>query len=163
MTATAPIIFLSPAAGKVVDYPCTDLVEKYKPTDPKKIPPKFLAAQGKTGVFQFHLNTLGNLRDLTLDAVFDLKKQDKSTGTSAQEPSKGTPSSASAATTQSMEKQEENQRGKVKCAVEEEAPSHSTITDATKKKEETEIAQGKSTKRALFIQQSTEPKKQKGD
>ncbi|GKD40183.1 hypothetical protein Tco_1260390, partial [Tanacetum coccineum] len=135
--------------------PLLQLVEKYKPTDPKKIPPEILAAQGKTGVFQFHLNTLGILRDLTLDVVFDLKKQDESMGTSAREPSKGTPSSASAVTTQSMEKPEETQRGKEKCTAEEE--------DATKNKEETERVQGKSAKRALFNQQSTEPKKQKGD
>ncbi|GJV07632.1 nucleic acid-binding, OB-fold protein [Tanacetum coccineum] len=89
MTTTALITFFSPAADKVVDHPCTELVEKYKPADPKKIPPEILAAQGKIGVFQFHLNTLGNLRDLTLDAVFDLKKQDESTVTSALEPSKG--------------------------------------------------------------------------
>ncbi|GJW38829.1 nucleic acid-binding, OB-fold protein [Tanacetum coccineum] len=131
------------------------VVEKYKSTDPNKIPPEILAAQGKPGVFQFHLNTLEILKELTLDVVFDLKKQDESMGT---------PSSASAATTQSMEKQEETQRGKEKCTAEETTtPSHSAITDATKKKEETERAQGKSAKRALFNQQSTEPKKQKGD
>ncbi|GJY51124.1 hypothetical protein Tco_0441971 [Tanacetum coccineum] len=160
------ITFFSPAADKVVDHPCTELVEKYKPTDPKKIPPEILAAQEKNGVFQLHLNTLGNLRDLTLDVVFDLKKQDESTGTSAHEPSKGTSSSASAATTQSMEKQEETQTGKEKCAAEEvwtTPPSYSTITDATKKKGETEIAQGKSAKSALFNQQSIDPKKHKGD
>ncbi|GKD19529.1 DNA helicase [Tanacetum coccineum] len=71
--------FFSPAADKVDDHPCTELVEKYKPADLKKIPPEILAAQGKTGVFQFHLNTLENLRDLTLDVVFDLKKQDENT------------------------------------------------------------------------------------
>ncbi|GJT06991.1 nucleic acid-binding, OB-fold protein [Tanacetum coccineum] len=70
--------FFSPAADKVVDHPCTELVEKYKPADPKKIPPEILAAQGKIGVFQFHLNTLGNLRDLTLDDVFDLKSKMRS-------------------------------------------------------------------------------------
>ncbi|GJW62866.1 DNA helicase [Tanacetum coccineum] len=156
-TTTVLITFFSPATDKVDDHPCTELVEKYKPADPKKIPPEILAAQGKTGVFQFHLNTLENLRDLTLDVVFDLKKQDENTGT---------PSSASAATTRSMEKQDETQTGKEKCHAEEEGttpPSYSTITDATKKKGETEIAQGKSAKRALFNQQSTDPKKQKGD
>nr|GEV29777.1 hypothetical protein [Tanacetum cinerariifolium] len=165
-TATAPVTFFSPAADKVADHPCTELVEKYKPTDPKKIPPDILASQGKTGVFQFHLDTSRNLRDLTLDAVFDLKKQDESMGTSVQEPSKGTQSSASAATIQSMEKQEETLRGKEKYATDEEGttpPSHNTITDATKKKEETKRAQGKSAKRALFNQESTKPKKQKGD
>ncbi|GJS03561.1 hypothetical protein Tco_0320069 [Tanacetum coccineum] len=75
----------------------------------------------RKNLFQFHLNTLGNLRDLTLDDVFDLKKQDESTVTSAQEPSKWTT-----------------------------PPSYSTITDATKMKGETKIAQGKSAKRALF-------------
>ncbi|GJY88080.1 hypothetical protein Tco_0502708 [Tanacetum coccineum] len=63
-------------------------------------------------------------------------------------------------------KQDETQTGKEKCPAEEEGttpPSYSTITDATKKNGETEIAQGKSAKRALFNQQSTNPKKQKGD
>nr|GEX31305.1 DNA helicase [Tanacetum cinerariifolium] len=69
---------------KVADHPCTELVEKYNPADPKKIPSEILVAQGKTGVFHFHLNTLGNLKEMILDAVFDLKKQDESTGTSAQ-------------------------------------------------------------------------------
>ncbi|GKC37506.1 putative reverse transcriptase domain-containing protein, partial [Tanacetum coccineum] len=73
-TTTALITLFSPTADKVADHPCTELVEKYKPANLKKIPPEILAAQGKTGVFQFHLNTLGNLRDLTLDDVFDLKK-----------------------------------------------------------------------------------------
>ncbi|GKB17404.1 hypothetical protein Tco_0851327, partial [Tanacetum coccineum] len=135
-TATAPITLFSPTADKVADHPCTELVEKYKPADPKKIPPEILAAQGKTGVFQFHLNTLGNLIDLTLDVVFDIKKQDQSTCSSAKEPGKGTPSSTSTATTQSVEKQEETKKGKEKGIAEEEGttpPSHSIITDATKK------------------------------
>ncbi|GJS68778.1 nucleic acid-binding, OB-fold protein [Tanacetum coccineum] len=165
-TATTLVTFFSPAADKAAEHPCTELVEKYKPVDPKKIPPEILAAQGKTSVFQFHLNTLGNHRDLNLDAIFNLKKQDKNTGTSAQEPSKGTPSSASAVTTQSMEKQDKTQTGKEKCPAEEEGttpPTYSTITYATKKKGETEITQGKSVKRTLFDQQVTDPKKQKGD
>nr|GEU38629.1 hypothetical protein [Tanacetum cinerariifolium] len=119
----------SSATDKVADHPCTELVEKYKPADPKKIPSEILSAQGKTGVFQFHLNALGNLKDLTLDVVFDLKKPDESTGT---------PSSVSAATTQSMEKQEEAERRKEKYDAEEEGttpPIHSTAIDATKKKE----------------------------
>ncbi|GJS87601.1 hypothetical protein Tco_0770237 [Tanacetum coccineum] len=78
MTTTALITFFRPAADKVVDHPCTELVEKYKPADPKKIPPEILAAQGKISVFQFHLNTLGNLRDQTLDDVFDLKSKMRS-------------------------------------------------------------------------------------
>ncbi|GJT84155.1 hypothetical protein Tco_1058497, partial [Tanacetum coccineum] len=136
-TTTAPITLFSLTADKVADHPCTELVEKYKPADPKKIPPEILVAQGKTGVFQFHLNTLGNLIDLTLDAVFDIKKQDQSIGSSAQEPGKGTPSSTSTTTTQSMEKQEETKKGKEKGTAEEEGttpPSHSIITDATKKR-----------------------------
>ncbi|GJY66276.1 hypothetical protein Tco_0468514 [Tanacetum coccineum] len=84
-----PLSLSSLQADKVTDHPCTELVEKYKPADPKKILPEILAVQGKSGVFQFHLNTLGNFTDLTLDAVFDLKKQDESTVTSALEPSKG--------------------------------------------------------------------------
>nr|GEW53225.1 putative ribonuclease H-like domain-containing protein [Tanacetum cinerariifolium] len=127
----------SSAMDKVADHPCTELVEKYKPADPKKIPSEISAAQGKTGVFQFHLNALGNLKDLTLDVVFDLKKPDESTGT---------PSSVSAATTQSMEKQEEAERRKEKHAAEEEGttpPIHSTAIDATKKKEGTNITEGK--------------------
>nr|GEV65137.1 DNA helicase [Tanacetum cinerariifolium] len=76
---------------------------KIQASRPEEYTTKDLSSTRKTGVFQFHLNTLGNLRDLTIDAVFDLKKQDESMGTTEQEPSKGPPSSASAATTQSME------------------------------------------------------------
>ncbi|GKB62764.1 DNA helicase, partial [Tanacetum coccineum] len=165
-TATALVTFFSLAADKVTEHPCTDLVEKYKPVDPKKIPPEILAAQGKTSLFQFHLNTLGNYRDLNLDAIFDLKKQDENTGTSTQGPSKGTPSSASAVNIQSMEKQDKTQSGKEKCLAKEEGttpPTYSTITYAIKKKGETEIAQVKSVKRTLFDKQATDPKKQKGD
>ncbi|GKE88178.1 hypothetical protein Tco_1565653 [Tanacetum coccineum] len=93
---------------------------KIQDSRPEEDTTRDLSLQGKTGVLQFHLNTLGNLRDLTLDAIFDLKKQDENTGTSAQEPGKGTPSSASAATTQSMEKQDETQTGKEKCPAKEE-------------------------------------------
>ncbi|GJV15682.1 hypothetical protein Tco_1361005 [Tanacetum coccineum] len=88
-TATAPITFFTPAANKVTDHPCTELVEKYKPADPTKIPPEILAAQGKHGVFQFHFNTLGKLTDLSLDAVYDVQKQDHSTSSSTQEINKG--------------------------------------------------------------------------
>nr|GEV81281.1 DNA helicase [Tanacetum cinerariifolium] len=70
------------ATNKVTDHPCTELVEKYKPADPTKIPPEILAAQGKHGVFQFYFNTLGNLTYLSLDAVYDIKKQDHNTSSS---------------------------------------------------------------------------------
>ncbi|GJR77269.1 reverse transcriptase domain-containing protein [Tanacetum coccineum] len=151
MTATASITFFSPTADKVADHPCTELVEKYKPADPKKIPPEILVVQGKTDVFQFLLNTLGNLKDLTIDDVFDLKKQDESTGTSAQEPSKGTPSLTSAAATQSMEKQDESQTGKEKHLAEEEGSDKSKITRK----------QSKASKHGHENQKSTKPKPQR--
>ncbi|GKA42668.1 DNA helicase, partial [Tanacetum coccineum] len=117
--ATAPLTFFTPAANKVTNRPCTELVEKYKPGDPKKIPPKILAAQGKHDVFQFHLNTLGNLIDLSLDVVYDIQKQYHSTSSSTHEINKVTPSSASAATNQSTEEEENTQKGKEKCIAEE--------------------------------------------
>ncbi|GJR64444.1 hypothetical protein Tco_0680254 [Tanacetum coccineum] len=65
-----------------------------------------------------------------------------------------------------MEKQEETQTGKEKCAAEEEGttpPSYSTITDATKMKGETKIAQGKSAKSVpLQTSNLTDLKKNKG-
>ncbi|GJX25823.1 hypothetical protein Tco_0232119 [Tanacetum coccineum] len=100
-------------SGSIVDsnsVASAELVEKYKPADPTKIPPEILAAQGKHGVFQFHFNTLGNLTDLSLDVVYDVKKQDHST----QEINKGTPSSASAATNQPTEEEENTQKDKQK-------------------------------------------------
>nr|GEZ24547.1 hypothetical protein [Tanacetum cinerariifolium] len=84
-TATALITFFTPAANKVTDYSCVELLEKYKPADPTKIPPEILEAQGKYGVFQFHFNTLGNLTDLSLDAVYDVEKQDHITSSGTQE------------------------------------------------------------------------------
>ncbi|GJR63056.1 nucleic acid-binding, OB-fold protein [Tanacetum coccineum] len=135
-TATAPITFFTPAANKVTDHPCTKLVEKYKPADPTKIPPEILAAQGKHGVFQFHFNTLGNLTDLSLDAVYDVQKQDHITSSSTQEINKGMPSSASAATNQSTEEEENTQKDKEKCTAGEGVmppPSQSTVTGGIRK------------------------------
>nr|GEX56395.1 nucleic acid-binding, OB-fold protein [Tanacetum cinerariifolium] len=54
--------------------PSSKLVEKYKPADTMKIPPEILATQGKHAIFQFHFNILGNLTDLSLDAVYDVHK-----------------------------------------------------------------------------------------
>ncbi|GJV66823.1 hypothetical protein Tco_1482332 [Tanacetum coccineum] len=114
---------------------------------------KILAAQGKHDVFQFHLNTLGNLIDLSLDVVYDIQKQYHSTSSSTQEINKVTPSSASAATNQSTEEEENTQKGKEKCTAEEKGtppPSQSTITGAAKTNEETDRPRGTSAKRALF-------------
>nr|GEX29406.1 hypothetical protein [Tanacetum cinerariifolium] len=77
------------AANKVTDHSCTELVEKYKQADPTKIPPEILATQGKHGVFQFHFSTLGNLTDLSLDAVYDIQKQDHNTSSNTKDVNKG--------------------------------------------------------------------------
>ncbi|GKA42124.1 nucleic acid-binding, OB-fold protein [Tanacetum coccineum] len=73
----APMTFFSPAADKITKHPCQELVEKYNPVDPKKIPPEVLATQGKTRIFQFHFNTFVNTTDLSLDEVFDIKPKMK--------------------------------------------------------------------------------------
>ncbi|GJY92010.1 hypothetical protein Tco_0507792, partial [Tanacetum coccineum] len=52
----------------------------YSPaSDPKKIPTEILKTQGTSAIFQARLNTMGNITDLTLDDVFDVKKQDNIT------------------------------------------------------------------------------------
>ncbi|GJU83002.1 DNA helicase [Tanacetum coccineum] len=153
--ATTPITFFTPVANKVTDYSCTELVQKYKPADPTKIPQEILAAQGKHGVFQFHFNTLGNLADLSLDAVYDVKKQDHSTSSGTQEINKGTPSSVSAATNQPTEEEENTQKDKQKDTAGE--------GGAAKNNEESDRQRGTSAKRALFDQQSTDSKKHKED
>ncbi|GJW60233.1 hypothetical protein Tco_0109568 [Tanacetum coccineum] len=114
-----PLTIFTPAADKIMGHSCVELVEKYKPADPKKIPSEILATPGKSGVFQFPLNTLGNLTDLTLDDVFNIKKQDDNTSGNAQERDKGTPSSTSATTTQLMEKRDQSQKGKEKSSAKE--------------------------------------------
>ncbi|GJT60745.1 hypothetical protein Tco_1004278, partial [Tanacetum coccineum] len=70
---TAPLTFFSSSVDKITKNPCKELVGKYNPTDPKKIPLEVLATQGKTSIFQFHFNTFENTTDLTLDEVFDIK------------------------------------------------------------------------------------------
>nr|GEU70923.1 ATP-dependent DNA helicase PIF1-like [Tanacetum cinerariifolium] len=93
------------AANKVTDHPCTKLVEKYKPADPTKIPPEILAIQGKHAVFQFHFNTLGNLTDLSLDAVYDVQKQDHNRSSSTQEINKDVDSEQNTFCTESNQPQ----------------------------------------------------------
>ncbi|GJU45670.1 nucleic acid-binding, OB-fold protein [Tanacetum coccineum] len=151
------------------DYNCLDHDPQPRPffrypADPTKIPPEILAAQGKHGVFQFHFNTLGNLTDLSLDAVYDVQKQDHNTSSSTQ--NKGTPSLASAAINQSTEEEENTQKDKEKCAAGEEVtppPSQSIVIGAAKNNEESDRPRGTSAKRALFDQQSTKSKKHKED
>ncbi|GJR20423.1 hypothetical protein Tco_0968950 [Tanacetum coccineum] len=113
-TTTAPLTFFTPAADKVTNHSCSELVEKYKPADPKKIPAEILAVQGKSRIFQFHLNNMGSFTDLTLNAVYDIKKPTNSTTDIAQAVDKGTTSSTSAIITESIEKQEETDKGKEK-------------------------------------------------
>ncbi|GJZ69087.1 DNA helicase [Tanacetum coccineum] len=165
-TATAPITFFTPAANKVTDYSCSELVEKYKPTDPTKIPPEILAVQGKHGVFQFHFNTLGILIDLSLDAIYDVEKQDHSTSSDTQEINKGTPSSTSDATNQPTKEEENTQKDKQKDTAGEGVappPSQGTTTGAAKNNEESNRQRGTSAKRTLFDEQSTDSKKHKED
>ncbi|GJZ46144.1 hypothetical protein Tco_0593740 [Tanacetum coccineum] len=136
-------------------------------TDPAKIPPEILSAQGKHGIFQFHFNTLGNLTDLSLDAVYDVQSQDHSTSSSTQETNKGTASSASTATNQLTEEEENTHKDKEKCTAKEgevtPPPTQSTVTGAKKNNEQSDRPQGTSAKRALFDQQSIESKKHKED
>ncbi|GJY91058.1 DNA helicase, partial [Tanacetum coccineum] len=99
-TATAPLTFFTPAADKIIGHSCAELVAKYAPADPKKIPNEILKTQGTSAIFQARLNTLGNITDLTLDDVFDVKKQDNITSDDPQEIQTGTSSPASTTTTQ---------------------------------------------------------------
>ncbi|GKE18598.1 DNA helicase, partial [Tanacetum coccineum] len=99
-TATAPLTFFTPAADKITGHSCAELVAKYAPADPKKIPTEILKTQGTSAIFQARLNTVGNITDLTLDDVFDVKKQDNITSDDPQEIQTGTSSSASTTTKQ---------------------------------------------------------------
>nr|GEZ98884.1 hypothetical protein [Tanacetum cinerariifolium] len=140
-TATAPITFFTPAANKVTEHACTELVEKYKPADATKIPPEILATQGKHVIFQFHFNTLGNLTDLSLDAIYDVKKQEHNTCSNTQEINEGTPSSASAATNESTDEEENTHTDKEKYTAGEGVtppPSQSTVIGAAKNNEESD-------------------------
>ncbi|GJY72845.1 DNA helicase [Tanacetum coccineum] len=99
-TATAPLTFFTPAADKITGHSCAELVAKYAPADPKKIPTEILKTQGTSAIFQARLNTVGNITDLTLDDVFDVKKQDNITSDDPQEIQTGTSSPASTTTKQ---------------------------------------------------------------
>ncbi|GKE28270.1 DNA helicase [Tanacetum coccineum] len=164
-TTTAPLTFFTPAADKVTDHPCSELVEKYKPADPKKIPAEILAAQGKSGIFQFHLNSMGSFTDLTLNDVYDIKKATNSTTDIAQAADEGTASSTSAIITETIEKEEDTDKRKEKSSPQAGTPPSSqlTITERPKNQQEPHSTQPKSAKRIIFNQESTDPKKQKKD
>ncbi|GKC84799.1 hypothetical protein Tco_1140516 [Tanacetum coccineum] len=101
-----------------------------QPTDPAKVPPEVLATEGKSCVFQFHFNTVGNIKDLSLDDVFDITNGNESTSSSSHETIPETPSSSPTATTHLANKEDQGHR-----------------------------AISQSAKRALFQQPSTETKK----
>nr|GEX23811.1 hypothetical protein [Tanacetum cinerariifolium] len=107
-SVTAPMTFFSPAADKTTRNPCNELVEKYKPADPKKLPTEILMIQGKTTIFQFHFNTFANTTDLSLDDVFDIKTTDQGTNSAPEQMHKGTSSTSTEAT------QPVTDRGKIK-------------------------------------------------
>ncbi|GJT86490.1 nucleic acid-binding, OB-fold protein [Tanacetum coccineum] len=88
-SATALLTFFTPAADKITRHSCEELVETYKPADPRKIPSEILAMEGKRCFFQFHFNTLANIADFTLNDVFDINSQDQGTNSSAEERDKG--------------------------------------------------------------------------
>ncbi|GJR49264.1 hypothetical protein Tco_1399785 [Tanacetum coccineum] len=130
--AIAPLTFFKPAADRITEHYCLNLVEKYKPVDPAKVPPKVLAIEGKSCVFQFHFNTVGNMTDLTLDDVFDITNGNESTSSSSHKTIPETPPSSPTATTHPANKEDQGHR-----------------------------AISQSAKRALFQQPSTETKKPK--
>ncbi|GJS47762.1 nucleic acid-binding, OB-fold protein [Tanacetum coccineum] len=115
---TAPMTFFSPAEDKIAKHPCQELVEKYNPTDPKKIPPEVLATQGKTSIFQFHFNTFANTVDLTLDEVFDIKTTYQDASSIAEQTCQGTSSATPTAAMQSVENQDQKAKGKEQIAEE---------------------------------------------
>nr|GEY78024.1 DNA helicase [Tanacetum cinerariifolium] len=138
----------------------------YRAGRKKKIPPEILATQEKHAIIQFQFNTLGNLTDLSLDAVYDVQKQEHNTASNIQEINKGTPSSASAATNEPTDEEDNVQKDKEKYTAGEgvtQQLSHSTVIDAAKNNKESDKQQGTSAKRTLFDQQSTESKKHKKD
>ncbi|GKD77144.1 hypothetical protein Tco_1339765, partial [Tanacetum coccineum] len=63
---------------------------KYNPTYPAKVPPEILAPEGKSSVFQFHFNTVGNMTDLTLDDVFDITNGNESASSGSHKTIPGT-------------------------------------------------------------------------
>ncbi|GKD52688.1 DNA helicase, partial [Tanacetum coccineum] len=71
-SGTVSLTFLTPAADKIISRSYKELVEKYKPANPKKIPAEILAIEGKTSVFQLHYNTIGHITELTLDDIFNI-------------------------------------------------------------------------------------------
>ncbi|GJU65350.1 hypothetical protein Tco_1247185 [Tanacetum coccineum] len=76
-----------------------------------------------------------------------------------------TPSSTYVPAPESMEERQETTKGKEKSSAEEGTPptNYSTVVEHPKKWEGTDTTQVKSAKRALFKQQSAEPKKRTGD
>ncbi|GJV28187.1 DNA helicase [Tanacetum coccineum] len=163
---TVPMTFFSPAADKITKHLCQELVEKYNPADPQKIPPEVLATQGKTSIFQFHFNTIENTIDLTLDEVFDVKTTDEGASSITEQTYKGTSSVTPTAVVQSVENQEQEAKGKEKI-VKEQTNKATPPTSLTTAEEPIKISETGGTtkenpiKRPLFSQSSTDSKKQK--
>ncbi|GJZ51344.1 hypothetical protein Tco_0605859 [Tanacetum coccineum] len=75
-------------------YPLKTIMEQnpdtYRPADPAKVPPEVIATEGKSCVFQFHFNTVGNMTNLTLDDVFDITNGNESASSSSHKTIPGT-------------------------------------------------------------------------
>ncbi|GJR98645.1 hypothetical protein Tco_0270819 [Tanacetum coccineum] len=101
------IRFTAKPKYSITGHYCLNLVEKYKPADPAKVPPEVLATEGKSCVFQFQFNTVGNMTDLTLDDVFDITNGNESTSSSSHKIIPVTPPSSPAATTHPANKEDQ--------------------------------------------------------
>ncbi|GJZ12004.1 hypothetical protein Tco_0546763 [Tanacetum coccineum] len=145
-----------------------EMVENYKPANPRKIPSEILALEGKRCVFQFHFNTMANITDFTPNDVFDIDTQDQGTSSSAEERDKETSPAAVSLTVEPVKNQEEPHKEKETPNAEKEVtgtPPTSPIAVAqpVKNPEQHERGKEKTAKRPLFQQPPTDSKKPKGD
>ncbi|GKB93917.1 nucleic acid-binding, OB-fold protein, partial [Tanacetum coccineum] len=83
-SGTTSLTFFTPAADKITGHSCEELVKKYKPANPKKIPPEVLTTKGKTSIFQFHYNTFAHVTEFTLDDVFSINTSGDGTSSVAE-------------------------------------------------------------------------------
>ncbi|GJY15523.1 DNA helicase [Tanacetum coccineum] len=145
-SGTVSLTFFTPAADKIISRSCKELVEKYKPANPKKIPAEILAIEGKTSVFQLHYNTIGHITELTLDDIFNINTAGAGMKTSE---------AALAGTAHLMTDKQQPKKKKENLPSEQvtkgtPTPSLATSVKKAQNQEEDDRTKDKTTKRQLF-------------
>nr|GEV65924.1 hypothetical protein [Tanacetum cinerariifolium] len=160
-SGTTSLTFFTPAADKITGHSCTELVEKYKPTDPKKIPPEIWATEGKTSIFQFCYSTLTHIIEFTLEDVFSIDTSGASTSSITQSKDKEPLVATLPGSSHLITDKESSEEAVETLTIGTPIPSPSTTSGTWKSQEKEDISHEKSAKRRLILEPSAETKKPK--